>query len=198
MAFGLTNAPASFQGVMNQIFAHLLRKGVIIFMDDILIYSATLEEHVSLLKEVFQVIREHQFFLKKSKCFFAQKEVEYLGHCISRAGVATEPSKIAAVQNWARPKNLKELRGFLGLTGYYRKFIKHYGLISKPLSDLLKKSSPFVWTSRTKEAFLQLKSALVKAPVLAIPDFNKQFVLETDASDVGFGAVLMQDGHPVA
>lgn len=98
MAFGLTNASASFQGVMNLIFAHLLRKGVIIFMDDILVYSATLEEHMLLLQQVFQTIREHQFFLKRSKCFFAQKEVEYLGHCISRAGVATEPSKIAAVQ----------------------------------------------------------------------------------------------------
>lgn len=97
MAFGLTNAPASFQGVMNKIFAHLLRKGVIIFMDDILVYSASLEEHLKLLQQVFQVIRDHQFFLKRSKCFFAQKEVEYLGHYISGDGVATEPSKIAAV-----------------------------------------------------------------------------------------------------
>lgn len=124
--------------------------------------------------------------------------MEYLGHCISRAGVATEPSKIVAVQEWPRPKNLKELRGFLGLTGYYRKFIKHYGMISKPLSNFLKKASPFVWTSVTEEAFNQLKSALTQAPVLAILDFQKQFVLETDASDTSFGAVLMQEGHPVA
>jgi hypothetical protein len=109
--------------------------------------------------------------LKISKCFFAQKEVEYLGHCISRAGVATEPSKIVAMQEWPRPKNLKELRGFLGLTGYYRKFIKHYSMISKPLSNFLKKASPFVWTSVTEEAFNQLKSALTQAPVLAVLDF---------------------------
>ena len=198
MAFGLTNSPASFQGVMNLIFAHLLRKGVIISMDDILLYSASLEEHIQLLQKVFQVIREHQFYLKRSKCFFAQEEVEYLGHCISAKDVATEPTKIAAVQQWPRPKTLKDVRGFLGLTGYYRKFIRHYGLISKPLSDLLKKSSPFVWTSATEEAFQLLKTALTKAPVLAIPDFEKQFVLETDASDVGFGAVLMQEGHPIA
>ena len=114
---------------------------------------------------MFQVIRDHHFFLKRSKCFFAQKEVEYLGHCISGAGVATEPSKISAVQQWPRPKNLKELRGFLGLTRYYRKFIKNYGLISKPLSDLLKKASVFVWTSITEQAFVQLKEALVQAPV---------------------------------
>lgn len=126
MAFGLTNAPATFQGVMNQIFAHLLRKGVLIFMDHILIYSATIEEHLSLLHQVFQVIRDNKIFLKRSKCLFAQREVEYLG------------------QHWPRPKSLKELRGFLGLTGYYRKFIKHYGLISKPLSDMLKKNAPFV------------------------------------------------------
>lgn len=198
MAFGLTNAPASFQGVMNLIFVHLLRKGVIIFMDDILVYSATLEEHVTLLQQVFEVIREHKFFLKRSKCSFAQSEVEYLGHCISAKGVATEPSKVSAVQNWPRPKNLKDVRGFLGLTGYYRKFIKHYGLISRPLSGFLKKSKPFVWTSVVEEAFLQLKAALTQAPVLAIPDFRKQFDLETDACDTGFGAVLMQDGHPVA
>ncbi|XP_066317156.1 uncharacterized protein [Miscanthus floridulus] len=125
-------------------------------------------------------------------------KVEYLGHCISGKGVATEPSKISAVQQWPRPQNLKQLRGFLGLTGYYRKFIKSYGMISKPLSDLLKKFVPFLWTSTSEEAFLTLKDALVHAPVLAIPNFEKQFVIETDASDVGFGAVLMQEGHPVA
>lgn len=183
---------------MNCIFAHLLRNGVIVFMDDILVYSATFEEHLNLLQQVFLVIREHQFFLKRSKCFFDQTEVEYLGHCISGNGVATESSKIAVVQQWPRPKNLKELRGFLGLTGYYRKFIKHYGLMSKPLSDPLKKAVPFQWTSITEESFQQLKNALVNAPVLAIPDFKKQFVLETDASATGFGAVLMQEGHPVA
>lgn len=121
-------------------------------MDDILIYSATIEEHMTLLQQVFQIIRERKFYLKRSKCLgFAQDQVEYLGHYGS--GVATEPSKILVVQQWPRPANLKELRGFLGLTGYYRKFIKHYGLISKQLSDLLKKSTPFVWTSSVDQAF---------------------------------------------
>jgi len=198
MAFGLTNAPATFQSVMNLIFAALLRKGVLVFMDDILIYSATLADHVKLLQQVFDILRQHKFFIKLSKCSFAQKEIEYLGHCISSHGVATEKSKIAAVELWSVPKNVKELRGFLGLTGYYRKFIRHYDLISRSLTDLLKKGTPFVWTSQAHEAFNQLKIALVNAPVLAIPDFSKPFVLETDASDVGFGAVLLQNSHPVA
>jgi hypothetical protein len=198
MAFGLTNAPATFQSVMNLIFATLLRKGVLVFMDDILIYSATLEQHLSLLQQVFEILRTHKFFIKLSKCSFAQKEIEYLGHCISSEGVATEKSKISAVEQWPVPKNVKELRGFLGLTGYYRKFIRHYGLISKHLTDLLKKGVPFVWTSNAQTTFNQLKLALINAPMLGIPDFSKQFILETDASDIGFGAVLIQDSHPIA
>jgi hypothetical protein len=112
--------------------------------------------------------------------------------------VATEQSKVLVIQEWPTPKNLKELRGFLGLTGYYRRFVKHYGLISRPLSNLLRKGVPYVWSSVTETAFQQLKEALIKAPVLALPDFTKQFILETDASEVGFRAVLMQYNHPIA
>jgi len=198
MPFGLTNATATFQSVMNQIFEPLLRHGVLVFMDDILVYSPTLESHVELLTQVFDIVHQHQLFLKFSKCSFAKQEIEYLGHCISAQGDSTEPSKVLAVQHWSLPTNLKELRGFLGLTGYYRKFIIHYNMITRPLTLLLKKGTPFVWTSATEEAFLWLKQAMVEAPVLAIPDFTKPFVLEIDACDYGLGAVLMQEGHPIA
>ena len=116
MPFGLTNAPATFQSFMNTIFAALLRKGVLVFMDDILVYSATLEQHVALLQLVFQIMQQHQFFIKKSKCSFAANKVEYLGHVISGNGVATDPTKIQVVQQWPSPTNIKQLRGFLGLT----------------------------------------------------------------------------------
>jgi hypothetical protein len=165
---------------------------------NILIYSTSLEEHTVHLQQVFEILQEHQFYVKYSKCVFAQQQLEYLGHLITENGVATEPSKIVAVANWAPPKNIKQLRSFLGLTGYYKRFIKHYGMISSPLTQLLKKGVPFLWTDQAQEAFQLLKQALLQGPVLTVPDFSKEFTIETDASDVGFGAVLMQEGHPIA
>jgi hypothetical protein len=146
MPLGLTNAPATFQSLMNTLFAALLRKGVLVFMDDILIYSRTLDDHVRLLKEVLEILQQNQFLLKCSKCSFAQPSVEYLGHVVSAAGVATEPSKVSAVVMWPTPVNAKQLQGFLGLTGYYRKFIAHYGMLAQPLTELLKKGNQFSWT----------------------------------------------------
>jgi hypothetical protein len=147
MPFGLTNAPATFQAAMNAIFENLLRKGVLIFMDDILIYTETLEQHKQILQEVFQILLDNKLFLKQSKCFFAQAaqpQMEYLGHIISGAGVSTDPEKIKAVKSWPPPKDVKQLRAFLSLAGYYRKFIQNYGLMSRPLTDLLKKHTVHV------------------------------------------------------
>ena len=198
MPFGLTNAPATFQAAMNILFALLLRKCVLVFMDDILIYSATLEEHLQHLEQVFTILQENQLYVKLSKCSFAQQELEYLGHVISAAGVQTDPAKISAVRDWPVPTNVKQVRGFLGLTGYYRRFIKHYGIIRWSLSDFLKKDAVFTWTPTTEAAFQSLKTALAQAPVLALPDFKKTFMIETDASNNGIGAVLMQEGHPIS
>lgn len=197
MPFGLTNAPATFQAAMNVLFTPLIRKCVLVFMDDILIYSQTLEQHQKHLAEVFNILQQNNLYIKKSKCSFAQSSLEYLGHIISASGVATYPSKIQAVKDWPIPTTVKQLRGFLGLSGYYRKLICNYGSISKPLTELLKNSS-FVWSPSVQQAFLALKEALINAPVLALPDFSKAFSLETDASDVGIGAVLPQFGHPIA
>lgn len=198
MSFGLTGAPATFQGAMNATLAPVLRRCALVFFDDILIYSPNLQSHLQHLREVLQLLKLDQWQVKLSKCSFAQQEVSYLGHVIGVHGVSTDPTKVQDVLNWAVPKNIKKLRGFLGLAGYYRKFVKGFGVISKPLTYLLRKGVTFQWTEETNEAFNQLKQSLVSAPVLALPDFSKQFVVETDASDTGIGAVLSQEGHPVA
>jgi hypothetical protein len=198
MPFGLTSAPATFQGCMNSILSPLLRKFVLVFVNDILIYNRTLSDHVQHLQSVFQILTEHHLKVKRSKCSFAQQRLAYLGHVISPNGVSTDEDKILVVKNWPTPTNVKELRGFLGLTGYYRKFVRYYGVLSKPLTNLLRKGQSYIWTATTEQAFQSLKQALMTTPVLAMPDFTEPFVVETDASDKGIGAILMQKQHPIA
>lgn len=197
MPFGLTNAPASFQSLMNHVFQDKLRKHVLVFFDDILVYSRTLEEHVLHVSSVLELMQQHQLFAKESKCLFGQQQLEYLGHIISKEGVSTDPSKVSAMLEWPLPKSIKQLRGFLGLTGYYRRFIKGYGVVSRPLNNLLKKGG-FSWTDEATKSFEQLKQCMSTAPVLALPDYNIPFTIETDASAMGIGAVLMQKGRPLA
>lgn len=197
MPFGLTNTPATFQALMNDVLAQFVRKFSLVFFDDILIYSKSMDDHINHLRTVFETLRTNKLFAKLSKCIFAQKQVEYLGHIITDKGVATDPSKITAVLNWPTPTNITELIEFWGLTDYYRRFIKHYGIICRPLFDSLKKDS-FSWGPTQNIAFLQHKQMMTQAPVLALPDFTKPFVLETDASGYGLGAVLMQQGQPIA
>ena len=167
------------------------------FFDDILIYSNSLSDHIHHLRSVLQVLRQHQLFAKMSKCTFGQTEIEYLGHVISKNGVATDPAKIQIIQQWPSPKNITQLRACFGLTGYYRRFIKGYGVICRPLFDALKKNS-FVWCESQEKAFQHLKLMMSTPPILALPNFNEPFVLEADASGQGIGAVIMQQGKPIA
>lgn len=167
------------------------------FFDDILVYSSSLDEHVEHLQLVFDKLRAHKLFVKKSKCAFAQPHIEYLGHIISSEGVAAYNNKIQAMLDWPVPRTVKALRGFLGLSGYYRRFVQHYGVICRPLTDLLKKGN-FTWNAAADEAFNKLKEVLTRTQILALPDFSKPIVIETDACKSGVGAVMMQGGRPIA
>ena len=177
MPFGLTNALSTFQSLMNHIFKPNLRKFILVFFDDILVFSKTLKDHVEHLRAVLTILLANQSYAKQSKCAFGCVEVEYLGHIISGQGVKFDTKKTEVMLQWPIPKSVKALRGFLGLTRYYRKFIQGFGVIAAPLNALLKKEA-FQWTSQADSAFNAFKLAVSRPPVLALPDFSKLFVVE--------------------
>ena len=195
---GLTNAPATFQTVMNSIFAPYLKKFVVVYLDDILIFSRSEEEHKAHVQLVLDVLRREKFYVTKAKSRFAQTEIQYLGHIVNAQGIRPDPKKVSAVQSWPVPKNVHDVRSFLGLCNYFRKFIDHYSSIAVPLTNLTKKSVGWDWTGRCQDAFEKLKHSLAEAPLLRTPDEKKPYEVITDGSDYGLGAVLLQEGYPIA
>ncbi|KAK1617035.1 hypothetical protein QYE76_022552 [Lolium multiflorum] len=189
MPFGLSNAPATFQALMNDVLSPYLRRFVLVFFDDILIYSASWAEHLQHVAIIFNELRAHRLHLKRSKCSFGTTSVAYLGHVISADGVAMDADKVAAVAAWPTPQSPRALRGFLGLAGYYRRYIQDFGLIAAPLTRLLRRDA-FSWDEEAATAFAALQRALTTGPVLQMPDFDEPFVVDCDASGIGFGAVL--------
>ena len=191
MPFGLTNAPATFQRLMDKILEAEIGKFVQVYLDDIIIYSETWEEHLEHIKQVFQRLEDAGLKMGKEKCFFALKELEFVGHRISREGIKPDPKKIDKINNWPTPTSKTGARGFLGMVGYYRRFIKDFSKIGKPIFDVIGKES-FHWGEKQQQAMDILKKAIIEEAVLKYPNFTKPFILYTDASGGGLGAVLSQ------
>ena len=197
MPFGLTNAPATFQRLMERVLAGLQWKICLVYIDDIIIFSATVDDHLQQLNEVFSRLKIAGLKLKPKKCHLFQRKVQYLGHIVSEEGIETDPEKIEVIRQWDRPSNVSELRSFLGLCSYYRRFVPDFASISRPLIKLTEKNSKFEWTDEQEESWRILKERLTSPPVLMYPDPEAAFILDTDASDFGIGAVLsqIQDGE---
>jgi hypothetical protein len=198
MSFGLTNAPAHFIYMMNSVFMLELNKFVMVFIDGILIYSKSKEEYAQHLRVILQWLRDHQLYTKFNKCAFWLKEVPFLGHIISVEGIAVVPGKVQEVLDWKSPRSVMQIHSFLGLAGYYHRFIPNFFKISNTMTKLLEKEVKFIWRPQCEEAFLTLNKLLTTTPVLAQPDIEKPFDVYYDASGTGIAGVLMQDGHAIA
>lgn len=197
MSFGLTNAPAYFMNLMNKVFMEYLDRFVVVFIDDILIYSGNESDHEQHLRLVLQ-LRDNQLYAKFSKCEFWIDKVSFLGHIISNGGIAVDPAKVKEIMEWRVRTTVTEIRSFLGLVGYYRRFIEGFSKIAKPMTSLLEKGREFKWDEKCQESFDQLKERLMSPPVLIMPDLQKGFDIYCYACGQGLGCVLMQEGHVIA
>jgi hypothetical protein len=182
MSLRLTNAPAYFLYLMNKMFMEYLDKFIVVFIDDILVYSKNEEEHTKLLHLILQKLREHQLYAKLSKCQFWLKQVSFLGHIILEGGISVEPGKIQDVLCWETPKSVSDIRSFLGLAGYYRRSIERFSKITKPMTELIGKDKKFEWSTKCESSFQELKQRLTIALVLVMPNMEKQFLIYCDAS----------------
>jgi hypothetical protein len=202
MPFGLSNAPSSFQGFINEVLFKYIDEFVVIYLDDILIYSKDISSHKIHLQKVFEQLLNNSLYVKASKCEFFKEEIEFLGYKVTKDGFALAPSKLSAIKEWQRPTSRKHLRGFLGLANFCRKFVPKYSSIVAPLTDLTSEKIPYKWNDKAQEAFDKVKLLFCEAPILKMPDPEKPYFLQTDASDVGLGGVLLQEynciKHPLA
>ena len=192
MPFGLCNAPATFERLTEYILAGMQWHEALVYIDDVVVFGSTFSECLARLREVFLRFKAHNLTFKPKKCVLFSKQVDFLGHVVSEDGVRCNPKKVEAIQLWEPPCTVTEIRSFLGMSGYYRKFLEHYADVSKPLVNLTKKDEPFTWSDKCQASFEHIKEALVTAPVLAYPDMSKPFILDTDASGFAAGAVLSQ------
>lgn len=192
MPFGLCNAPATFERLMEKVLNGIISKKCLVYLDDIIIFGKDLNEMFRNLREVFIRLRKANLKINPKKCLLLQRDVKYLGHVVSELGITTDPEKIAAVKDWPTPHTKKQLRSFLGFCSYYRKFVRGFSSIAKPLFALTENQIKFVWNEECESAFRILKSMLSSSSVLSFPKGEGQFILDTDASNIGIGAVLSQ------
>ena len=198
MPFGLTNAPSTFMRLMNHVLRDFIGKFVVVYFDDILIYSKNLDDHLEHLTSVLSVLRKEKLFANLKKCTFCTNHVVFLGYMVSSQGISVDEEKVKAIQDWPTPKNVSEVRSFHGLASFYRRFVKNFSTLASPLTEVIKKNVGFKWGKEQEQAFEQLKFQLTHAPLLSLPNFDKTFEIDCDASGVGIGAVLMQEGKPLA
>jgi hypothetical protein len=198
LPFGLTNAPSVFQTMVNQVLKPLLYKGVMVYIDDVLIYTKTLEEHYQVLEEVFKLFREHKLYICLEKCHFLKTEQKFLGHVVSEHGISVDPDKVKAIADMVQPRDPTEVRSFCGFMNYFRRFIPQLALTLKPLHDLTRKGADWFFSPECVKAFEEAKQKLIKATLLQVPDFTKPFEVITDASNHHVGGCLLQDGRPIA
>uniref|UniRef100_A0A2N9I0N6 Reverse transcriptase n=1 Tax=Fagus sylvatica TaxID=28930 RepID=A0A2N9I0N6_FAGSY len=198
MPFGLTNAPSTFMRLMNHALRAFLARFVVVYFDDILVYSKSLDEHINHLHCVLTVLRKEKLYANLKKCSFCLDKVVFLGFVVGAKGIAVDEEKVKAIKEWPTPKSITEVRSFHGLASFYRRFVKDFSTLAAPLTEIVKKSVGFKWGSEQDRAFIEIKERLCGAPLLALPDFSKTFEIECDVSGIGIGAVLMQEKRPIA
>uniref|UniRef100_A0A2N9GL02 Reverse transcriptase n=1 Tax=Fagus sylvatica TaxID=28930 RepID=A0A2N9GL02_FAGSY len=198
MPFGLTNAPSTFMRLMNHVLRAFIGKFVVVYFDDILVYSKDLNEHIEHLRYVFDVLKCEKLYANFKKCNFCMEKVVFLGYVVTTTGIEVDEEKVKAIKEWPTPKSITEVRSFHGLASFYRRFVKDFSTLAAPLTEIIKKNVGFHWGADQDNAFATIKERLCSAPVLALPNFNKTFEIECDASGIGIGAVLMQDRRPIA